>query len=79
MIIKYFFLFFFILLSLPVFATQRSAIDRMVTLPRVIRVSVFLCVVLVFISLISMLAGPSQFGTFSFLKAVFYGLYGGDF
>ncbi len=58
---------------------QRSTLDRAVTLSRVIRVSLILCVVVLFVSLISLFIGPSEFGTFPYLKALFSGLYRGDF
>jgi iron complex transport system permease protein len=77
-LIKHFFSFIFILLSIPVFATPSGKTDRMVTLPRVIRVCVVLCVIFLFVALISMLAGPSHVASMSLLKTLFSGLYGGD-
>jgi iron complex transport system permease protein len=78
-LIKHFVLSFFIFFSSLIFPAGKGLTDRTVTLSRVVRVSAFLGVLLVIVSLISMLVGPSQIGTSSLLKAFFPEFYSGEF
>jgi len=75
--LKYF-LPIFILSSIFVLAINRGETDKVVTLRRVIRVSLFLSVVLLVVSAISLLVGPSHICTISFLKRLLSGWYEGN-
>ncbi len=68
--LKYFFLPFFILSSISVLAITKDMTDKVVTLSRVIRVSLLLLAVFIIISVASMLVGSSQLGTVSLVKAL---------
>lgn len=73
-----YFLPIFILSSISLLAINRGETDKVVTLKRVIRVSLFLSAVLLVVSATSLLVGPSQIGTTSFLKWLLSGWYEGD-
>jgi iron complex transport system permease protein len=75
---KYFALPFFILSAIFVLAITRDVTGKVVTLSRVIRVSLFLLAVFIIISAISMLVGPSRLETTSLFQALLSGMYGGD-
>ena len=76
--LKYFFIPIFIFSSIFVFATTRDVNNKVVTLSRVIRVSLFLFAVLIIISVISLLVGPSHLGMIYLLKGLLSGIYSGD-
>ena len=75
---KFFFLPFFILSAIFVLAVTRDVSGKVVTLSRVIQVSLFLLAVFIIISAISMLVGPSPLGTLPLLKGLLSGMYRGD-
>lgn len=75
--IKHFILSFFIFFSSSIFSAGKGLTDKTVTLSRVVRVSAFLGVLLVIVSLIAMLVGPSHVGTTSLLKGIFPGAFDG--
>ena len=56
----------------------RDVINKVVTLSRVIRVSLFLLAAFIIVSIISMLVGPSQLGMLYLLKGLLSGIYSGD-
>ena len=76
--LKYALLPVFILSAISVLAITRDATDKVVTLSRVIRVSLFLLAVLIIISVSSMLVGPSNLGTITLFKGLLSGMYSGD-
>jgi iron complex transport system permease protein len=76
--LKYSFLPIFILSAISVLAITRDATDKVVTLSRVIRVSLFLLAVLIIISVSSMLVGPSNLGTIALFKGLLSGMYSRD-
>ena len=75
---RYYILPIFIIFSISVFALNKGETRKTVTISRVIQVSLFLLVVTLVVSTISMLVGSSQIGTFSALKRLLSGLYKGD-
>ena len=77
-LLRYYFLPIFILSSISVLAINSSKADKVVTLSRVIRVSLFFIAVILVVSASSMLVGSSQIGMFSILKRLLSGWYGGD-
>jgi iron complex transport system permease protein len=76
--LKYFFLPFSILSAIFVLAVTRDVSGRVVTFSRVLQVSLFLLIVFIIISTISLLVGPSQLETLSLLKGMMSGIFGGD-
>jgi iron complex transport system permease protein len=70
---KYFFLPFFTLTSLTLSASHRSEQDNVVTMKRVLRVTIALFAVFVFVSAISMLVGPGGISILPLLKSLFTG------
>jgi iron complex transport system permease protein len=75
---KYLFLSFFILIFAMGASARRGQADRTVTLSRVLCVSACLCGILVLVSFISLLVGPSKVGAFSLLEGFFTGLSRGE-
>jgi len=77
-LLEYYFLPIFILSSISILAITSSKADKVVTLSRVIRVSLFFLAVIIVVSASSMLVGSSQIGTLSILKRLLSGWYEGD-
>jgi iron complex transport system permease protein len=63
--LKYFFLFFVLLLPVFILSGKRDKIDKVVTLGRVVRVGVLLLAVVFLVSLTSLFFGSSQIDMFS--------------
>lgn len=72
-VLPYFLLPFLFLPFLAVFSSNREMTQRPVTLPRVLRISLSLLLVLLAVSVISILVGSTKIGTLSAIKELLYG------
>jgi len=76
--LRYYFIPIFILSSSSILAINSRKADKVVTLSRVIRVSLFFLAVIIVVSAGSMLVGSRQVGTLPILKRLLAGWYEGD-